>query len=128
MCITDSLCCTPETNTMMKINYTQIKILKDKHTHHTLCYFLMRDKSKYKWWKTRKLPNENQTFGRTKPKEKGSFLDGVCKKECVYQHEFYFVEKKRKLILLRNPLFNPKELPRQLALQVLLHLWGTCAS
>ena len=54
MCITDSLCCTPETNTMMKINYTQIKILKDKHTHHTLCYFLMRDKSKYKWWKTRK--------------------------------------------------------------------------
>ena len=36
MCITDSLCCTPETYTTLSINYTPIKTYTHTHTHtHT---------------------------------------------------------------------------------------------
>ena len=30
ICVTESLCCTPETNTTLYINYTSIKKLKNK--------------------------------------------------------------------------------------------------
>ena len=30
MCMTDSLCCTPETNTTLLVNYTPIKLKKKK--------------------------------------------------------------------------------------------------
>ena len=33
ICITDTLCCTPETNTTFKISYTAIKILKIKNNN-----------------------------------------------------------------------------------------------
>lgn len=36
-----------------------------------------------------------------KPKEKGSILDGVCRKGCVHPHQFYFVGKKKEKT---NPL------------------------
>ena len=50
VCITDSLCCTPETNTTLQINYTAIKNLTKKNTcimrmfrkcsHHHMCYWM----------------------------------------------------------------------------------------
>ena len=37
ICITDSLCCTPETNTTLQINYTPKKFLKNDSTK--IAYF-----------------------------------------------------------------------------------------
>ena len=33
ICITESLCCTPETNTTLQINYTSIKEKKNKYKY-----------------------------------------------------------------------------------------------
>ena len=48
ICITDSLCCTPETNTTLKINYTPIKrkkfvvikgLLVKADSHYSKCHY-----------------------------------------------------------------------------------------
>ena len=40
VCITNSLCCIPETNTILYVNYTSIK--KEKDTRKTTKFFLKR--------------------------------------------------------------------------------------
>ena len=41
MCITDSLCCKPETNTTLRINYTAIKVKNKPKSHKVTCNFEM---------------------------------------------------------------------------------------
>ena len=85
----------------MKINYTHKFLKKSTHTTHSATFLwgtkanTNDGKEESSQMKTKHLEEQ---FG--KPKEKGSILDGVCRKGCVHPHQFYFVEKKEKI----NPL------------------------
>ena len=52
MCITDSLCSTPETNTTLQINYTPIKILKTPQwSLHILRMDIIKKRNGVKSWR-----------------------------------------------------------------------------
>ena len=59
-CITDSLCCTPETNKTLQINYTPIKILKIKKNKptHLQSINLPQRRQKYTTEKRQSLQQE----------------------------------------------------------------------